>query len=398
MFHLNKILPTKKVAIIDIWTFKVKTSICELKDQKVHIIWYWEKKCEPEDIKNWEIWNIKWICETIKTSLKKAWESSKVNPKDIIINLPSSQIYEKKIKINFKRDNINKEIDKKELEELLINTQNFAIKKSWEIIKQKTWYWVNELKLVISNISKISIDWVETSNPIGFSGENISLTVSNIFCPKSKFNIIKTIGKYLWKNIKAIIPNEYAISSILPENSEKKVLYIDIWNMKTRVAVSENSSSSFSILNIWLNDLIKEISEKNGKTKAEVMQEIENLDNLTLKENFLEIWEEGIKFSLEEIWEDSFPEKIFLLWWWNRKFVKDYLKKKVSKKIVFMDENYSQKCRCVEENSDIIIDPEVKEKIRLNMLALVKTFSNREKKKENIIVSTFEEVIKKINK
>lgn len=391
-------MPTKKVAIIDIWTFKVKTSICELKNNKVYVIWYWEKKCEPEDIKNWEIWNIKWICETIKTSLKKAWESSKTNPKDVIINLPSSQIYEKKVKINFKRENINKEIDKKELEELLINTQNFAIKKSWEIIKQKTWYGINELKLIISNVSKISIDWVETADPIWFSWENTSLTVSNIFCPKSKFNTIKTIWKYLWKNIKAIVPNEYAIASILPEEETKKVLYIDIWNMKTRVAISEHWSSSFSVLNIGLNDLIKQISEHTGKTKNEVMKDIENLDNLTLKENFLEIWEEWIKFSLEEIWEDSFPEKIFLLWWWNRQFVKNYLKKKIWSKISFIDEEFWDKCSCIWEKCDIFISDEIRKQIRLNMLALIKTFYNKEQKKENIVISTFDEVIKKLNR
>jgi hypothetical protein len=50
MSFINKLIPSKKVIIIDLGTYKIKTALCEYKNNEVHLLSYSERRQDSAHI------------------------------------------------------------------------------------------------------------------------------------------------------------------------------------------------------------------------------------------------------------------------------------------------------------------------------------------------------------
>lgn len=405
MSFIDKLLPTKKIAVVDIWTYQVKAAICEQKDGDFNIIGYWEKRQEINDIIHWEIWDIEWVCETIESALIKASLDSEINPKDIIINIPTQSIISEINKINYKRDDKNSLINLSELDEIIWKVENISLEKAKKSIQEKTWYQDIDMKLIVSSITKISIDWQQVTNPIDFTWENISISTLNIFIPLSKYNLIQTIWTYLNKNIVSIVPLEFSIPKLAEYTSlsYEDVIFIDIWNTKTTIIVQKSGSIVwFNRIDIWTWDLIKIIAEKNSDMTANIIKKLDDNKNyIEEKKAFFELWKEWFLIALSDIlWEDTIPYKLFISWGWNNSFMKEYLEnislnseqiKSIKEKFVVIDNKILNELSYIK--NDIL-----KDKTNINLLSQVICAKEIISMKKDPVREILKKVIKRIEK
>lgn len=402
MNFIKKLIKTRKFTIIDIWSYKVKVGIFEQKDAKIILLGYWEKRQEVTDIIHWEIWNISWVCETINDAILKAVRESWVNPKDIIINIPSSIIVSESNKINYKRNHKNEEIDMRELDYIIWKVEARAIEKVKDKIEKTTGYSDVDMKLITSSINKISIDWNVVSNPIWFTWENIRIQVLNIFIPLSKYNTIQSIWNYLNKNVLSIVPLEFSVPKIL-ENSDfafDDIVFIDLWSIRTRITVQKQWSIIwFDRLNIWINDLIKNISEKFKISKEEVIGKINNEKFEELRKEFLDTWIDWVFIILKEIIaDDIMPHNIFLIWWWDNDFLREYLKSLDLKKFDFKTiKNFN----FIDFDYDSILEIKTetwfKNKTNLNMLSMALAWKNIINLNKDPVIEALKNIVWKLD-
>lgn len=402
MNFITKILDKKTFSVIDIWSYKVKTLICELKNWEISVLWYWEKRQEITDVIHWEIWNIEWVCNTISDSISKASKQAWINPKDIIINIPSSSITSTSNKINYSRNSPNEEITIDELDYIIWKIESKAISNSLNKLRKTTWYTDVDIKLITSSITQIIIESSRVSNPIWFTWKNITVEVLNIFIPQSKHNTINTIANYLNKNILSIIPLEFSIPKILDrtEYSLQNILFLDIWSTKTRIIVQKQWSIIwFNRMNIWMNDLIKEISSKYNIIWSEVINNINDIKYEKERKEFLEIWIDWVILSLKDILKDDvIPNNIFLSWWWDNKFLRDYLiwlklsefGLKTLKNFNFIDVDY-------EKSLNIKTQEWLKNKTNLNILTLALSWKEIINNTKKPITESLKKIIKKLD-
>jgi len=332
MSFINKLIPSRKILVIDIWTYKIKIALCEYKNNEINILSYTEKRCDASDIISWEIANIEWISNTILVALEKLLVEKNINPKDIIINIPSSTIISSWKSINYIRENEEENITIKELDYIIKKAEKEALENAKTQITKKTWFIDVDMKLITSSIVDMNIDWFRVSNPIWFNGKNIFISILNIFIPASRYHIITTIANSLEKNILSIVPIEFSLPKIFSfsEYNYDDIVFIDIWNTKTSVIVQKNWVIIWcNKINIWVNDLIKNIKENTWETSIEIIKNIENNSKyLTEKKEFLEVWEEWFIISLKEILDSSVvPYKIFLSGWWDNNFLREHILK-----------------------------------------------------------------------
>lgn len=405
MSFIDKLLPTKKIAVVDIWTYQVKAAICEQKDGDFNIIGYWEKRQEINDIIHWEIWDIEWVCETIESALIKASLDSEINPKDIIINIPTQSIISEINKINYKREDKNSLINLRELDEIIWKVENISLEKAKKSIQEKTWYQDIDMKLIVSSITKISIDWQQVTNPIDFTWENISISTLNIFIPLSKYNLIQTIWTYLNKNIVSIVPLEFSIPKLAEYTSlsYEDVIFIDIWNTKTTIIVQKSGSIVwFNRIDIWTWDLIKIIAEKNSDMTANIIKKLDDNKNyIEEKKAFFELWKEWFLIALSDIlWEDTIPYKLFISWGWNNSFMKEYLEnislnseqiKSIKEKFIVIDNKILNELSYIK--NDIL-----KDKTNINLLSQVICAKEIISMKKDPVREILKKVIKRIEK
>lgn len=343
----KKELWTNNIAIIDIWSYKIKIANCRFKKDEIDIVSYSEKRQEQNILTNWEIWDLKSICENLKIAFKKVDPND--NIKKIILNSITPDIFLNSNKISIVRENKDLKISKEELFHIIKNIENECIEKWIKIIKSKTWYLKSDLKILSSNINHISIDWVQVKDLIWKTWKNISISITNIFIPNDKYDIIEEIWKILNKEIITILPEEYSISKVF--NEENDVVIINIWNTNTFISIKKSDEIIWSTrINIWMNDLFKKIKEKKIIPTEKIIRDIEN-NFFDEKIIFLETLKDCLIAWLQEILEWKIcPSNFFITWWWGKGlFIKDYLQKidfisnwiKIIKNIEFITPDFS---------------------------------------------------------
>jgi cell division protein FtsA len=332
MSFINKIIPSKKIILIDVWTYKVKTALCEYKNNEITVVSYAEKRQENSDIIWSEIANIEWVSDTVEKTLDRLLKDSKLNPNDIIINIPTSTIISSWKTLNYTRENFDENITIEELDYIIAKAEKEALDEAKIEIQNKTGYSEVDMKLITSSITDINIDGFRVTNPIWFTWKNINLSVLNIFIPASRYNIINTIGSFLWKNILSIIPLEFSLPKILSwsDYAYDDVIFVDVWNTKSSLIIQKNWVIIwFDKINLWINDLIKSIKEKTWETTIEIIKNIQKEDKYQKeKKEFLEVFEEWFIITLKEILKSNLvPYKILLSGWWDNNFLREHILK-----------------------------------------------------------------------
>jgi len=402
MNFIKKEIKPRIIWIVDIWTYKIRVWICKIINRDVELIWYWEKRQDENYIIMQEFQDLEWISENITHAIEKAEIDWKVKIDDIIINLPTDNLFFEFSKINHIRENSEIQIDDEELYKIMSIIEWLALKKHYKNIKNNSWYKKNDIKLLISNISSIKLDNVESKKVIWTTPKEINISLLNIFITESKYEIIRFLSKSIWKNIIKIIPSEFAITWLFKKT--KDVVIIDLWNSHTSIIVKKDWNIIWAKkLSFWINDLIKQIRKNYNLTKNDIIQTIDLDRFVPEKVEFLYIFKDILSITLEEILKKEIcPNSFFMAWWWSNKFIKKYLEEidlnNSGLKILWKIKYITPSIDFIDDK--IINNPEWIDsaKSNINIFAMIKTTLDFIKKDKNKIEKTLKKVISDLEK
>ena len=117
-FDVKQIEP-KFVWIIDIWTYKIRVGICKVFNRNVELIWYWEKRQDLDDISLQEIKNKENVCENVRQALEKAEIDAKIKVKEVMISIPTLNIFFETSTANYIKQEPEKSIDNNSMYNIL---------------------------------------------------------------------------------------------------------------------------------------------------------------------------------------------------------------------------------------------------------------------------------------
>lgn len=317
-------LDSEIIGILDIGTSKVRVAICAIKNREIELLWYGEKRQDEHDIIMQEIQNIEAVCENIAQALKKAEIEAGVSPDNLIINIPTTEIFLEHSQLNYVREPLW-DISKGELYQIMTHLEKNALRKHYKTIKQNSGYSENELKLIISNIAKIKVDGKENKQLIGTNPSEISLSLTNVFLPANKYDIIEDIENFLDKKISQVIPTEYSLSHLFPDHSD--MVMIDIGSSHTSIVVQRDSTIiGAKKLAFGISDLIKKIQKKYKLSQFKIIQSIDQNIFEPEKEEFLDIFHDILAIAIEEIIGKAIcPHYFFMSGGGANGFIKNYI-------------------------------------------------------------------------
>jgi len=321
----KKLLSPKILWIIDIGSYKIRVGICKIQNRELELIWYWEKRQNSNDIVMHDFVNLEGICDNISLAIQKAEEDAWMKINDIILNIPFEEIFFQTSKINYIREDSQKNIDKKELLKIMKEIESQSLKKHYTSIRNTSGYKKKDIRLIIWGIAEIKSDKIKVKKLLDTNPKELSISLLNIFIPENKYEVIQTIGRVLWKNIKKIIPTEFAITKLF--NKKRNVVIIDLWSTQTSIIVKKDNKILWVQKHaFWIDTLIKKIRQNYNRTKIEIIQTIDQDIYELEKEEFLEIFKEILIISLEEIlWDTICPSDFFMIGWGSNKFLRQYL-------------------------------------------------------------------------
>ncbi len=403
-FIKNKI-NSEIITIIDLWSYKIRVAICEfLKNnsnkESIKLLAFTEKRQSIWDIETNTIKNLDNICENIQIAIKKAEKIANIKTNKVAINSSFMPSFLETSKINYKRTNKNKLINIDELKNILKDIETKSIKNQTKRIKEKYDYSFKNLDIILNDISNINIDNELTSKLIWFSWEKISFNITNIFIPKSNFDTINYIEKYLKIKITKILPEEFTLTRLWKK--QKDIVIINIWNSSSYITIKDkNWNIIWSIkIDVWIEKLINNIKQISNLTRSEIIKKL-NRDDFYKQEkkDFLDIYSFLILQSLKEILKEKIcPNNFFIIWWWwNNNFFKNYLKKinfidywiKITKQIKFILPDIKKIAKI--ENVEEILN-----KSNLNIISMILTYDFLLQKKENTIEKITKNIIEKL--
>jgi len=229
--------------------------------------------------------------------------------------------------VHYERINPEIRIELPELKNIIQKVQWKAFDRIRQQLAWETGHSEIEVKLINAAIVDVRIDGYKISNPIGFQGHDVSLSVFNAYAPMIHLGALQKISDELKLNLLNIAAEPYAVvrSMGIEDSADFSAVFIDVGGGTTDVAVVRNGglegTKMFGLggraftkrlvqeLGIGFEEAeILKIKYSEGKLGKDVSFKIEKK-----LEDDCDVWLRGIELTLSEFSEsDIIPHRFFL--------------------------------------------------------------------------------------
>ena len=229
---------------LDIGTEYVKALVCLSEGTKGRVIGVGRHKQGLSDMQSGAVTDIGGVITNCQKAIKDAERMAGVSADQMILGIAGELVKGATTTLSYTRREPNTKIDLSELKNIVHKIQWKAFDKVRSDLAFETGYNEIDVKLVNAAIVDVQIDGYKVSNPIGFQGKDVDVSIFNAFAPLVHFGALQTIAAELNKELLAITAEPYAVARCLgnDETNNFSGLFVDIGGGTTDVAVVRNGS------------------------------------------------------------------------------------------------------------------------------------------------------------
>lgn len=332
MSFFAKIFKSKpeKMLALDIGTEIAKALIFEVhpQEEKVIVIGVGKTVQKIGNMQSGAVSDINGVIETCRESIAKALSQAKTKSvKKAIIGIAGELVKGTTTTVHYERAKPETKIDLPELKNIIEKVQLKALER---IQKQLAWETSQndiEIRLINAAIVDVRIDGYQVTNPIGFQGRDVSISIFNAYAPLIHLGALETIADELNIDSSSIAAEPYAVARSVDYEDilDFSAIFADVGGGTTDIAVVRNGglegTRMFSLGGrAFTKRLAKEldisfdeaeslkIKYSEGKLGADVSMKVEQI----LRSDYL-VWAGGVELALAEFAEtDVLPSKILL--------------------------------------------------------------------------------------
>ncbi|MEK7523653.1 MAG: cell division FtsA domain-containing protein, partial [Patescibacteria group bacterium] len=330
MFSLFRREKTQKPDLflaLDIGTEFVKALVCETRGKTAAIRGVGKQRQKQGDMQSGAVMDIGGVIENCAKAIEEAHQQADGYPTEVIIGIAGELVKGMTHRTTYVRKEPDTKIDLSELKNIIHKVQWKSFEDTRAQIAYETGFNEIDVKLVNAAIVDVRIDGYRVTNPIGFQGKEVQISIFNAFAPLVHFGALQTIAAELELNLMAITAEPYAVARCLEndEPSQLSAIFIDIGGGTTDIAVVRNGSlegtKMFTIggrtfskrLAGTLNISFQEAEEiKLAYSAGKLEKQSEKIVRSAM-ESDSEVWLAGIALTLSEFHNlDLLPSRILL--------------------------------------------------------------------------------------
>ncbi|MBI4994770.1 pilus assembly protein PilM [Candidatus Peregrinibacteria bacterium] len=330
MFSLFRREKTNKPNLflaLDIGTEFVKALNCEAQGNIAVIRGFGKTHQSLGDMQSGAVMDIGGVIENCSKAIEKATDQAEGYPTEVIIGIAGELVKGVTSRNTYIRKEPHTKIDLGELKNIIHKIQWKSFEETRGQLAYETGYNEIDIKLVNAAIVDVRIDGYRVTNPIGFQGKEVQISIFNAFAPLVHYGALQTIAAELDLNLLTITAEPYAVARCLEnENPDPlNAIFIDIGGGTTDIAIVRNGSlegtKMFTLggraftkriashLNISFNEA-EEIKLAYSFGKLEKQSEKIVREAM---ESDAEVWLSGVAFTLSEFYNlDLLPPQILL--------------------------------------------------------------------------------------
>ncbi|MBD3360857.1 hypothetical protein GF366_03585 [Candidatus Peregrinibacteria bacterium] len=312
---------------LDIGTDFVKALVCESAGKKGRILGVGQKRQKLGDMQSGVVTDIASVISNCHSAIREAENISGVSTQKMILGISGELVKGATNTTSYIRQDANSKIDLAELKNIVHKVQWKAFDSVRSQLAHETGYSEIDVKLVNAAIVDVRIDGYKVTNPIGFQGKEVTLSIFNAFAPLVHYGALQTIAAEIDKELISIAAEPYALTRCLghEDGGQYGAIFIDVGGGTTDVAVVRDGSvEGTKMFTLGGRTFTKRLSQTLNISfkEAEEIKLAYSNDNLERQSNKIvreamkidsDVWLSGVALTLEEFEGiDVLPSKILL--------------------------------------------------------------------------------------
>ncbi|QQS61584.1 MAG: rod shape-determining protein [Candidatus Moraniibacteriota bacterium] len=243
IFHSSE--SNKRYLALDIGTDVVKALIFRFdkKEQRGYVIGVGKKQQRAGDMLSGGIVNIEGVLETSRCALNEALKASRTKHIDrAILGIAGELVRGTTMTVHYERSRPDTKIEISELKEIMRQVQLKAFERIQNQLEWETEQKAVDIKLINAAVVNVRIDGYKVSNPVGFQGKNVSISIFNAYSPVIHLGALETIADELGISSLSIVAEPYAVSRIFSSEDDRdfQAVFVDVGGGTTDIAVVRN--------------------------------------------------------------------------------------------------------------------------------------------------------------
>lgn len=315
------------IVSLDIGTEYVKVLIGEVKGDQVEIIGAARQRQRLTDMASGAVTDIAGVVENCDAALRIAERASGVVARNTVIGIAGELVKGMTTSVSYRRSKPEVQIDMVELRDIIERVQRAAFEKARSQLEWETGAKDVQVKLVNAAVVDVMIDGYRITNPIGFQGKDVTISVFTAFAPMVHLGALQTVARDLDLNLINIAAEPFAVAKSVgaDDSTEFSAIFIDIGGGTSDIAVVNNGGVvGTRMFAIGGRSFTKRIASTLGIgfERAEELKlahsagELEKEQEKDISEALakdVDVWISGVELALSEFDElDHLPNRILL--------------------------------------------------------------------------------------
>lgn len=325
--RIKKRSSDKYFLALDIGTDNVKALVCEAQGTKGKILGVGIKSQKWGDMQSGVVTDIASVIANCHSAIAEAENMAGVHTSKMILGISGELVKGATITTSYVRRDANSKIDLSELKNIVHKIQWRAFDQVRSQLADETGYSEIDVKLVNAAIVDVRIDGYKVTNPIGFQGKEVTLSIFNAFAPLVHYGALQTIASEIDKELLAIAAEPYALTRCLgyEDGGQFGAIFIDIGSGTTDIAVVRDGTvegtKMFTIGGRIFTKRLAQVLNISYKDAEEIKllyseDKLERQSHRIVREAMksdCDVWLSGVVLTLESFENiDILPSKILL--------------------------------------------------------------------------------------
>ena len=229
-------------AALDIGTEYAKALVFSMEDGVCRILGSGRHRQSQTAMQDGLITDIEAVVNNCHAALSQAEQAAGVVGKQVVVGLAGELVKGLSTSETLERSRPSENLGAGELDEVLERVQRLALTRvterlSWEMGQPQV-----DVRLVNSAVVSIKMDGHTVTNPLGFQGRYLQVTVFNAFAPLVHVGASESIARYLSLELLSMVAEPYAVAGCLaaPLAGDIGGIFIDVGGGTTDVALVRN--------------------------------------------------------------------------------------------------------------------------------------------------------------
>jgi len=230
----------KHFTALDIGTDLVKALVVRREAPSGIVLGVSREPQHPDAMRGGAIADVELVIDACNRALEAAEDMAGTVPGQVVIGIAGDMVKGFSSSIAYPRERPEDRVRESELRNMLQLVEKRALREAQHLLElERSYGEVGEVRLVHSAITQVRIDGYPVTNPIGFQGRNLEVTVFNTFAPMSQVTSMETVARELDLEIAGTVSQPYALARACAgdEAWELGGIFIDIGGGTTDVAL-----------------------------------------------------------------------------------------------------------------------------------------------------------------